>query len=209
MADDDDRLAVSLDLDASAALAVLDDLESRSASFGRALTGALKTATTGGKGLEETLRTVGLRLSDIALSAGLKPLENLLGQVTTGLMSSLTSGLTSGLTGSLSASAGSATAFAAGGVPGRIMPFADGGVVSAPSYFPMAGGFGLMGEAGAEAILPLKRGADGSLGVASEGGGVTQIHFNVTATDAASFARSEGQITAMLARSVGRGRRNL
>jgi phage-related minor tail protein len=205
MTEVDDRLAVSLDLDASAALAVLDDLESRSASFGRALTGALRTATTGGKGLEETLRTVGLRLSDIALSAGLKPLENLLGQVTTGLMSSLTSGLT----GSLSASAGSATAFAAGGVPGRIMPFAEGGVVAAPSYFPMAGGFGLMGEAGAEAILPLKRGADGSLGVASEGGGVTQIHFNVTATDAASFARSEGQITAMLVRSVGRGRRNL
>ncbi len=38
--------------------------------------------------------------------------------------------------------------------------------------FPNAGGgIGLMGEAGAEAILPLKRGPDGALGVASQGGG--------------------------------------
>ena len=67
-----------------------------------------------------------------------------------------------------------------------------------------------MGEAGAEAILPLRRGADGSLGVAASGSGSTQsIVFNVTATDAASFRKSEGQISAMLARSVARGRRGL
>lgn len=198
---DDDTLALSVDLDGTAALAVLDDLESRSARFGRALTSALSGAVTGGKGLEEVLRTVGLRLSDIALSAGLKPLENLVGQVTGGLIGSLTSGLGSALgTG--------VAAFAHGGVPGRVMPFADGGVVAAPTYFPMAGATGLMGEAGAEAILPLKRGADGALGVAADGAGAgTVIHFQVTASDAASFARSEGQITAMLARSVGRGRR--
>jgi phage-related minor tail protein len=74
----------------------------------------------------------------------------------------------------------------------------------------MGGDMGLMGEAGSEAILPLKRGADGSLGVAAAGGGGgAQIVFNVTATDAASFRRSEGQISAMLARSVGRGQRGL
>jgi phage-related minor tail protein len=99
--------------------------------------------------------------------------------------------------------------FATGGVPGRMTPFAAGGVVSAPTYFPLGGDLGLMGEAGAEAILPLKRGSDGSLGVASAAGQTTQINFHVTASDAASFARSEGQITAMLARSVGRGRRHL
>ncbi len=200
---DDDTLALSVDLDGTAALAVLDDLESRSARFGRALTSALSGAVTGGKGLEEVLRTVGLRLSDIALSAGLKPLENLAGQAAGGLIGSLTSGLGSALgTG--------VAAFAHGGVPGRVMPFADGGVVAAPTYFPMAGATGLMGEAGAEAILPLKRGADGALGVAADGAGAgTVIHFQVTASDAASFARSEGQITAMLARSVGRGRRGM
>lgn len=200
---DDDTLALSVDLDGTAALAVLDDLESRSARFGRALTSALAGAVTGGKGLEEVLRTVGLRLSDIALSAGLKPLENLVGQVTGGLIGSLTSGL------GLALGTGVA-AFAHGGVPGRVMPFADGGVVAAPTYFPMAGATGLMGEAGAEAILPLRRGADGALGVAADGAGTgTVIHFQVTASDAASFARSEGQITAMLARSVGRGRRGM
>lgn len=200
---DDDTLSVAVDLDAAAALSVLDDLESRSASFGRALTSALKGATTGGKGLEEVLRGVGLRLTDIALASGLKPLETLLGNAAGSLIGSLSAGLGSALSGGV-------TAFAQGGVPGRVTPFADGGVVAAPTYFPMAGGTGLMGEAGAEAILPLKRGADGALGVASEGSGATTvIHFQVTASDAASFARSEGQITAMLARSVGRGRRGM
>lgn len=200
---DDDTLKVAVDLDAAEALSVLDDLESRSASFGRALTSALKGATTGGKGLEEVLRGVGLRLSDIALASGLKPLETLLGNAAGNLIGSLSAGFGSALSGGV-------TAFAQGGVPGRVTPFAEGGVVAAPTYFPMAGGTGLMGEAGAEAILPLKRGADGALGVAAEGGGATTvIHFQVTASDAASFARSEGQITAMLARSVGRGRRGM
>ncbi|PAV05558.1 phage tail tape measure protein [Arsenophonus sp. ENCA] len=38
-------------------------------------------------------------------------------------------------------------------------------VVDSPTLFPFAKGIGLMGEAGPEAIMPLKRGADGSLGV--------------------------------------------
>jgi len=91
-----------------------------------------------------------------------------------------------------------------------VTPFAKGGVVSAPTYFGSAGGLGLMGEAGAEAILPLKRGPDGALGVAAGGGGGgAQIVFNVTAQDAASFRKSEGQIAAMLTRAVGRGQRSL
>ncbi|MGV8936004.1 MAG: phage tail tape measure protein [Allorhizobium sp.] len=189
---DDDTMAVSVDLDAAAALRVLDDLEARSQSFGHTLSGALKNATVGGKSLEDTLRSLGNRLADLALSSALKPLDTLL------------SGLVSGLSGSL----GSALGFAQGGVPGRVTPFAEGGVVSAPTYFSLANGTGLAGEAGAEAILPLKRGSDGSLGVSGAVGG-TQITFNVTATDAASFRRSEGQISAMLARGVARGQRNL
>jgi archaellum component FlaC len=41
--------------------------------------------------------------------------------------------------------------------------FASGGIVGSPTLFPMADGMGLMGEAGPEAIMPLKRGKDGKL----------------------------------------------
>ncbi|CAI0791187.1 Phage-related minor tail protein [Serratia entomophila] len=47
----------------------------------------------------------------------------------------------------------------------------SGRVVSSPTLFAFARGAGLMGEAGPEAIMPLKRGADGSLGVRAIGGG--------------------------------------
>lgn len=54
----------------------------------------------------------------------------------------------------------------------QIQAYANGGVVGGPTYFPMAGGkTGLMGEAGPEAIMPLKRGKDGKLGVSVGGGG--------------------------------------
>lgn len=67
--------------------------------------------------------------------------------------------------------------FSAGGAfaNGRVTAFADGGVVSSPTFFPMRGGTGLMGEAGPEAIMPLKRGKDGKLGVAMSGTGETIV----------------------------------
>ncbi|WP_207553557.1 phage tail length tape measure family protein [Pseudoroseomonas deserti] len=54
---------------------------------------------------------------------------------------------------------------------GNVVPFAKGGVprVDEPTFFPMAGGnVGLLGEAGPEAILPLKRMANGELGVQAD-----------------------------------------
>lgn len=45
------------------------------------------------------------------------------------------------------------------------------GIVSSPTMFAFAKGAGLMGEAGPEAIMPLTRGSDGSLGVRAVGGG--------------------------------------
>ena len=88
------------------------------------------------------------------------------------------------------------------------MPFARGGVVSGATSFPMRGGSGLMGEAGPEAILPLARGPDGSLGVRSGGGGGVKVVMNVTTPDVQSFARSQGQIAAQMSRALGRGNRN-
>ncbi|MDP5429888.1 phage tail tape measure protein [Pseudomonas aeruginosa] len=59
-------------------------------------------------------------------------------------------------------------------------------IVSRPTAFGMAGGrTGVMGEAGPEAILPLARSADGSLGVRSVGGGggtALQVNAPVTVT---------------------------
>ncbi|MGN7613052.1 phage tail tape measure protein [Magnetococcales bacterium HHB-1] len=62
---------------------------------------------------------------------------------------------------------GNVTANAHGNVisNGRVVPFAKGGIVTMPTYFPMHNGAGLMGEAGEEAIVPLSRMANGNLGV--------------------------------------------
>jgi len=61
----------------------------------------------------------------------------------------------------------------------QVKAYANGGVVGGPTTFPMAGGkTGLMGEAGPEAIMPLKRGANGKLGVQMEGGGGDTIVVN-------------------------------
>ena len=81
--------------------------------------------------------------------------------------------------------------------------------MAAPTYFPTGSGLGLMGEAGAEAVLPLARGADGRLGVASAGGSATHVNVTVHASDLDSFRRSEAQVSAMLARAVARGKRAL
>lgn len=58
--------------------------------------------------------------------------------------------------------------------------FANGGVVNSPTLFRHARGLGVMGEAGAEAILPLQRGRNGKLGVQFEGGGGQNITINHT-----------------------------
>jgi hypothetical protein len=66
---------------------------------------------------------------------------------------------------------------------GNVVPFAQGGVVDSPTIAPMA----LFGERGPEAIMPLRRGPDGNLGVAShDGGGSTNITYQIDASGADS-----------------------
>ena len=66
----------------------------------------------------------------------------------------------------------------------KIVPYAKGGIVSRPTLFQYANGgsgrFGLMGEAGPEAIMPLRRGPNGKLGVEASGG-VGNVVVNVDA----------------------------
>lgn len=85
---------------------------------------------------------------------------------------------------------------AMGGVfPGPISPFAAGGIVDSPHLFKFAKGTGLMGEAGPEAIMPLKRGPDGKLGVASSGGGGVTVNqtINVESGGASDNTQTQGQ----------------
>ena len=64
-----------------------------------------------------------------------------------------------------------------------LVPFAAGGIVSRPTLFPFAGGTGLMGERGPEAIMPLGRLPDGRLGVASSGSSAITVTVNNHAGD--------------------------
>ena len=73
---------------------------------------------------------------------------------------------------------------------GETKKFAYGGIVSRPTTFPMKNGMGLMGEAGAEAIMPLQRGRNGKLGVQAAGGG-NNIVVNVDASGGSSVTGDE------------------
>lgn len=85
--------------------------------------------------------------------------------------------------------------------PRGLIPFAMGGVVNKPTLFKFANGgagqLGLMGEAGPEAIMPLRRGRDGRLGVAAAGGGSTSVVVNVDASGGTSVSGNAGQADAL------------
>tara|TARA_R100001510_G_C7652820_1_gene210773 strand:- start:1414 stop:3216 length:1803 start_codon:yes stop_codon:yes gene_type:complete len=76
----------------------------------------------------------------------------------------------------------------------KIVPYANGGLVSRPTL-------SLMGEAGPEAVLPLKRGANGQLGVQVSGANMNEAMGRyarrgsgaaITTDDAAAMAGAEG-----------------
>jgi X-X-X-Leu-X-X-Gly heptad repeat protein len=164
----------------------LNSLNNLADSFGNRMVKAFAGAVIYGRKFSDVLQGLALSLANSALTAGLKPLGNLLG----------------GLFGNIFASArGSILS------NGAIMPFASGGIVNSPTLFPLRGATGLMGEAGPEAIMPLARGPDGRLGV--RGGGGTSVIVNISTPDARSFMSAQSQVSAMMARAVARGQRNL
>jgi phage-related minor tail protein len=173
-------------------------LSRSSESFGKSIVNAFSRGVVEGKRFEDVLRSVGRSMTDSLLKTALKPLQ-------TGISSLLGTGIKS-LAGLFSGSFGS---LGGGSVP--VAPFADGGIVAAPAYFPTGRGLGLMGESGAEAIMPLSRGPDGRLGIRAGGGAARPLNVTVQVStpDAESFRRSEAQVSAAIARAVARGSRAL
>lgn len=163
-----------------------------------ALRGAFDKMVMGGGRASDMLRAMGREMAGRTFDAAMSPIH---GAVSQGLGGLIGAGI-----GALS---GSVAAFAKGGVlsAGSAQAFAQGGVVDGPTLFGMRGGLGLMGEAGPEAILPLRRGADGKLGVAAAGGGGARVTINISTPDLASFEKSRGQVAAELARAVRLGSR--
>ncbi len=150
-----------------------------------------------GMKLSDAMRTVAQSMVNAAYSAAIKPVTDHFG----GLIAAGISGLMNGI---LPYENGAAFS------QGRVTPFAAGGLVSGPVSFPMRGGYGLMGEAGPEAIMPLTRGADGKLGVRSTGAAAAPVNIvmNISTPDAEGFRRSQSQIAAQMGRALARGQRH-
>lgn len=90
-----------------------------------------------------------------------------------------------------------------------VRKFASGGVVTRPTNFAYAGGKGLMGEAGPEGILPLKRTKTGDLGVQVATGGDT-INISPTIVVQAPQGRLSKQSMSQLQTQLGASlRRNI
>lgn len=164
-----------------------------------AISGGLRKAFDGlafdGMRLSDALKTVANSIVETIYSIAIKPVTGALGGF-----------LAQGVAGIM----GGGMPFAAGGAfsQGKVLPFAKGGIVGSPTAFPMRGGMGLMGEAGAEAIMPLARGPDGRLGVQAGGSRPISIVMNISTPDVQSFQRSQTQVAAQVSRALSRGQRN-
>jgi phage-related minor tail protein len=182
-------------------LATLNDMRSGFMDVGNSMVSAfmrgergVKLLQAGINSLTNSLQRMSMRLLDKALFGDQNMSGGLLGSLFSSFMgggggiSPLPVGMGSG-TGGIYALGG---AFSGGR---EITPFARGGVVRGPTLFPMANGAGLMGEAGPEAIMPLRRGPDGRLGVSGSGGGgggVVIINENHTRTASMETKQEKG-----------------
>jgi phage-related minor tail protein len=169
--------------DLNAIKLALDGITLSSDIVSKSLARTFASAIASGKSFNDMLATIATSLSRVALNSAAQ---------------GLVSGATSWLGNALS------------GLSGTVAPFADGGIVFSPTLFGMGSNFGLMGERGAEAVLPLSRGPNGQLGIAAQAAQAPlAVTVNIATTDAESFRKSEGQITSALARAVARGQRSL
>ncbi|WP_322865513.1 phage tail tape measure protein [Aquicoccus sp. G2-2] len=194
------QMAAQFDSEMQRIRATLADTGYDVATLERGMSRGLRRAFDGvaldGMKLSDALETMAQSMINATYNAAVKPVTDHFGSL-------LAQGLGNAVSGLFGFKDGAPFS------QGKVMPFATGGVVSGPTYFPMRGGTGLMGEAGPEAVMPLARGADGKLGVRAGGGGqAVNVVMNVTTPDVASFQRSQGQIAAQMGRLLSRGQRN-
>lgn len=200
-ADDMAQMGTVHDQTTQAMMSSMAAIKSSSDDMAASVTSALKQVVLEGESFGDVMRSLFASITGTALNAAMKPLESFIGAGVQSSLSGLGHVAQSGVSG-LFSSIGSFFAPTA---------FAAGGVVGSPTYFPLAEGLGVAGEAGSEAVLPLTRGSDGRLGVASQGSaqGTTQVTVNIQAQDVTSFRRSQTQISAAIARAVRRGQKSL
>ncbi|HDY96606.1 MAG: phage tail tape measure protein [Sulfitobacter litoralis] len=179
----------------SALAATGKDVATLEKGLSRGLRKAFDGVAFDGMKLSDALSTVARSMVNTTYNAAMKPVTDHVG----GLISQGVGSLMQGI-----------LPFADGAPfsQGRVMPFAQGGIVSTATGFGMRGGMGLMGEAGPEAIMPLARGPDGKLGVKGGASGGTTVVMNITTPDVQGFQRSQSQIAAQLSRALNAGNRN-
>jgi phage-related minor tail protein len=187
-----DGISVSIEADTSSFDQAIKDSERLARGLGSALSRAFGDAIIRGKDFGDVMRGLALRISSLAINAAFKPIEQSLAGMFQGMFANTMQGNSFG-----------------GAFSMPTTPFASGGIVSTPTYFPLGPSLGVAGERGAEAILPLARGADGKLGVRAGEGKPASITVHVSTPDSASFRRSEAYVASAIARAVSRGERNL
>ena len=201
-------------------------------AIGTAFTDSFKSVIDGSATTQEALAGFFKNIANYFLDMAMQIIQKMIAMA---ILNTVVGLLPGGSLGSVNAGAGTSNLFGnkigdfGGGTPlfakggvfakNKIVPYAKGGIVDKPTMFAYANGgagrFGLMGEAGPEAIMPLQRGPGGKLGVqASGGGGVSVGNINITVENtgdqlnAAAQKQLAGQVQGIVLSTLANERRS-
>ncbi|MFD0915862.1 phage tail tape measure protein [Pseudahrensia aquimaris] len=175
----EEPIIIPLEADFSGFQSAMGELENSSKRFASAFSSSFRTAIRTGQSFDDTLKSLALRLSDIALQTGVKPLEN----AVSGLLQTAVSSLTNSVVGG-----GGAGGFDVGGA--------------------IASVFGATQTANvARTALPTFAGPTSVKSVQPTSSPAPNVTFNISTPDVQGFQKSQTQISTLLARTVSRSRR--